>query len=646
MKVWTVLLLGLVSTCGLAQVALRSPDGRLRVEVSERAPLNVTLLAAAAAEEDTLLAVHDIYVAYGPDRYPTGKYRAGEVETVERTVRPVVATKGSSIAEHYRTVTLRFRDDTEVELRLYNEGLAYRIGQLPEGELTAEQFDLRLDPATELFYPKEESYYSHNERAYLRGTPAAFTDSLASLPVLGVLPSGEHVWVSESNLYDFPGLWVTAYANGLRGSHPALPETITDVNDRTEDIERHDHIAETEAGQTTPWRILAVSENAAGLLGNQLTYLLAEESTGDFGWVRPGQVAWDWYNANNVYGVDFVAGVNTETYKYYIDFAAEYDIPYVILDEGWSPTEDVLTPVPDIDIEALVAYGKERGVGLILWGLYKPFYEHLDEATQQYEDWGIAGVKIDFMQRDDQAMVNIYREMAAATAEHQLLIDFHGAYKPAGLHRTYPNVITREGIKGLEWYKFGNAESGIGPEHDVTLPFTRMVAGPIDFTPGAMRNEHAAGHHFNFDRPVSLGTRAHQLAMYVVFESPLQMLADSPSAYLREPEVTEWITSIPTTWKQTVPVDGVVGDYAVVAREAENGDWYLGALNDTTAREVTVPLDFLPQGTYELEVFRDGVNHQRFAEDYLHETVVVESGQELLLPLGMGGGWVGRFRRR
>ena len=625
-----------------AQTVLPSPDGNLRVEMTERTPLSLTLYAG----DVLLLRVEDVRLQYGPDAYPTGRAQLSDIDEVGGSVTPQVATKRTEIPESYRQQTLTYRDGTEVDVRMYNDGLAYRLRNLPAGELTEESFDVRLAPASELFFPKEESYYSHNERVYLRGTPADFADSLASLPLLAVLPTGYHVFVSESNLYDFPGLWVRAKAEGLTGTHPAVPRDISDVNDRTETFTRHDYVAVTERGAQTPWRILGVSETAAGLLDNQLTYLLADEAQGDFSWVRPGQVAWDWYNANNVYGVDFEAGMNTETYKYYIDFAADYGIPYVILDEGWSPTEDVLTAVPEIDMEALTAYGKEKGVGLILWGLWKPFYENLEAATALYEQWGIAGVKIDFMQRDDQAMVNHYREMAEATAEHKLLIDFHGAYKPAGLHRTYPNVITREGLKGLEWYKFGNAGSGVGPEHDVTLPFIRMVAGPIDFTPGAMRNAQLEQHQFNFNRPMSLGTRAHQLAMYVVYESPLQMLADSPTAYLKEPEVTEFITSVPTTWRQTVPVDGVVGDYVVVAREATDGDWYLGALNDTTARELTVPLDFLPAGTYELELYRDGVNHDRYAEDYKMERVVVEAGQELTLPLGRGGGWVGRFTER
>ena len=625
-----------------AQTVLPSPDGNLRVEMTERTPLSLTLYAG----EEEVLHIEDIRLQYGPDAYPTGRAQLSDIDEVGGSVTPQVATKRTEIPESYRQQTLTYRDGTEVDVRLYNDGLAYRVRNLPGGELTEESFDVRLNPASELFFPKEESYYSHNERVYLRGTPAAFADSLASLPLLAVLPAGYHVFVSESNLYDFPGLWVRGKAEGLTGTHPGVPRDITDVNDRTETFARHDYVAVTERGAVTPWRILGVSETAAGLLDNQLTYLLADEAQGDFSWVRPGQVAWDWYNANNVYGVDFAAGMNTETYKYYIDFAADYGIPYVILDEGWSPTEDVLTAVPEIDMDTLTAYGKEKGVGLILWGLYKPFYENLEEATALYEQWGIAGVKIDFMQRDDQAMVNHYREMADATARHNLLIDFHGAYKPAGLHRTYPNVITREGLKGLEWYKFGNAESGVGPEHDVTLPFIRMVAGPIDFTPGAMRNAQPEQHQYSFNRPMSLGTRAHQLAMYVVYESPLQMLADSPTAYLKEPEVTEFITSVPTTWRQTVPIDGVVGDYVVVAREAMDGDWYLGALNDTTARELTVPLDFLPAGTYELELYRDGVNHDRYAEDYKMERVVVEAGQELTLPLGRGGGWVGRFTER
>ena len=641
LALFTALLL-VLSTRVPAQTVLPSPDGNLRVEMTERTPLSLTLYAG----DEEVLRLEDIRLQYGPDAYPTGRAQLSDIDEVGGSVTPQVATKRTEIPESYRQQTLTYRDGTEVDVRLYNDGLAYRLRNLPGGELIEESFDVRLDPNSELFFPKEESYYSHNERVYLRGTPADFADSLASLPLLAVLPTGYHVFVSESNLYDFPGLWVRGKAEGLTGTHPAVPREIIDVNDRTETFTRHDYVAVTERGTQTPWRILGVSETAAGLLDNQLTYLLADKAEGDFSWVRPGQVAWDWYNANNVYGVDFAAGMNTKTYKYYINFAADYGIPYVILDEGWSPTENVLTAVPEIDMEALTAYGKEKGVGLILWGLYKPFYEHLEEATALYEQWGIAGVKIDFMQRDDQAMVNHYREMAQATAAHKLLIDFHGAYKPAGLHRTYPNVITREGLKGLEWYKFGNAESGVGPEHDVTLPFIRMVAGPIDFTPGAMRNAQPEQHQFNFSRPMSLGTRAHQLAMYVVYESPLQMLADSPTAYLKEPEVTEFITSIPTTWRQTVPVDGVVGDYVVVAREATDGDWYLGALNDTTARELTVPLDFLPAGTYELELYRDGVNHNRHAEDYKMERVVVEAGQELTLPLGRGGGWVGRFTLR
>jgi alpha-glucosidase len=634
----------LLCTCvpALCQNSLNSPDGSLRLTYTEEVPLTLTLFAG----ERELARVEDVHLSYGTATYPSGKAKTGRVNTVQNTVTPVVATKRSRILEHYREVELSYRDGTGVELRLYDSGLAYRLTGLPEGRLTHENFVVKVDEATELFYPKEESFYSHNERTYAWGRPADFVDSLASLPLLAVLPSGHHLFVSESNLTDFPGLWIYGTPTGIRGTHPGLPLSITDENDRTERFERQAYSAVTAAGQATPWRILGVSEDAAGLLNNQLTYLLAEPSKGDFSWVRPGQVAWDWYNANNVYGVDFEAGINTATYKHYIDFAAEQGIPYIILDEGWSPTEDVLTPVADIDIEELVAYGDEREVDLILWVLWKPFYENLAEATAKYEDWGIAGVKVDFMQRDDQEMVRMYRDMAEATAEHRLLLDFHGSYKPAGLHRTFPNVITREGLKGLEWYKFGNPGSGVGPEHDVTLPFIRMVAGPMDFTPGAMRNAQPENHHYVFDRPVSLGTRAHQLAMYVVYESPLQMLADAPTHYMREPEVTDFITSIPTVWKETVPLAGVVSDYVAVARQAKSGEWYLGALNDLTPRELTLTLDFLPPGDYELEVFRDGVNHARYAEDYLREKVVVSAGQELTVPLGRGGGWVGRFTRR
>lgn len=619
---------------------LQSPNGRIRVTVDAREQkLTIRYPSGESFDVETGIRIDG-------ENLPRGRGKVGDVISVDRKIQPTVATKRSEIHEHYNQRVITYSGGLELVVRVYDQGVAYRYRGLPAGKLDHEDYLVRLDPDTKLFYPTETSFYSHNERTYNVGRPAELTPKLASLPALAELPSGEYLWLNESDLHDFPGLWLDASEDGLYGAHPGLPNEIRDTSDREQAITRHKHLAELEAGAKTPWRLFGVAEQAHDLLDNQLTFLTAAPAEGDFSWVRPGQVAWDWYNALMLTGVDFESGVNTASYKYFVDFASENEIPYVILDEGWSPTLDLLTQVPEVDVKEIIAYAEARGVGIILWVLWEPLMDDLDNILATYAEWGVRGVKVDFLQRDDQLMVNHYWDMARVAAEHELLVNFHGSYKPAGLHRTYPNVITREGLKGLEWYKFGNPGSKVGPDHNCTLPFIRMVAGPMDFTPGAMSNAQLDAHQYNFEHPTSLGTRCHQLAMYVVYESPLQMLADSPTSYEAEPEITDFITGIPTVWEQTWPLAGAVGDYAAVARLAKNGDYYLAALNDWDARELKVQLDFLPPGDYRIEIFQDGPNHVRHAEDYQRTVGSVAAGQTLTLPLGQGGGWVARLRPR
>ena len=325
----------------------------------------------------------------------------------------------------------------------------------------------------------------------------------------------------------------------------------------------------------------------------------------DASWIKPGKVAWDWYNANNIYGVDFEAGLNTETYKYYIDFAADNGIEYVILDEGWTKsTTEILEANPDIDIKELIAYGKEKGVEIILWVLWKPLDENTDEILELYASWGVKGIKVDFMQRNDQYMVSSYERIASTAAGLKLMVDYHGAFKPAGIEKVWPNVINYEGVKGNENNKWS---ADISPEHNVTIPFIRMAAGPMDFTPGAMDNAHAKNYAISFTRPMALGTRCHQLAMYVVYEAPLQMLCESPTRYKKEQESVDFMTSIPTTWDETRVLEAKVADYVLVARR-HGKNWYLGGMTDDSPRDFELKLDFLSAGTYTMEIMKDGVN--------------------------------------
>ena len=373
---------------------------------------------------------------------------------------------------------------------------------------------------------------------------------------------------------------------------------------------------------------------------NQLVYLLAKPSqVEDTSWIKPGKVAWDWWNANNVYNVPFKSGVNTQTYKYYIDFASKYGIEYIILDEGWYKLGNLLDVVPEMDIAELTEYGRQKKVGIILWVVWKTLDDQLEPALNQFQKWGVKGIKVDFMQRDDQPVMNFYHKISREAAKRKMLVDFHGAIRPATMTRTWPNLISTEGVRGLEQSKWSKYAA---PEHDVTLPFTRMLLGPMDYTPGAMVNAQKASFVPIFEQPMSQGTRCHQLAMYVVYESPLQMLADNPSNYLREPEVMEFLAPVPTVWDETKVLDARMGDYLIVARRSGR-DWYVGAMTDWTPRELEADLSFLPEGSFQMEAYQDGVNSDRHGSDYTKVKSRVDRTTKLKIRMAAGGGWAARI---
>jgi alpha-glucosidase len=350
-------------------------------------------------------------------------------------------------------------------------------------------------------------------------------------------------------------------------------------------------------------------------------------------------VAWDWWNALNLRGVDFKAGVNNATYERYIDFASKHGIEYVVLDEGWYVLGDVLKPVPAIDVEKLVAYGRERHAGIILWVIWKTLDDQLQPALDLYQKWGVKGLKVDFMQRDDQPVIEFYHRLCREAAKRHFLVDFHGGIRPALMTRTWPNLLSTEGVQGLEHDKWSRDTD---PDHDVTIPFTRMYLGPMDFTPGAMINASKAGFAPIFDQPMSQGTRCHQLAMYVVYESPLQMLADSPSNYEREPEAMEFLGPVPTVWDETRPLDGRIGEYVAVARR-RGRDWYVGAMTGWTARDLKIDLSFLPEGRFRMDAFADGVNADRNASDYRRGQATVDRTNQVGVHLAAAGGWAARL---
>jgi len=622
---------------------LRSPDGRVELRASAAGRVGFDLLfdGKTLLRDSTLsLDVDGLTLGVAP------KVRAAKRRSYDGLVEPHVRQKSARLRESYNELRLEMEGGYAVVFRAYNEGAAYRFETAlprPAVKVFREEVSLRFVDNFRVFYPQEESLYSHNERVYAPRTLREIApDHIASLPAV-VDAGGVKVAVAESDVEDYPGMWLRGtQGQGLGALHPPYPLKEKLEKDRDFKVtEAADYIALTKGTRSYPWRLLGLAANDGDLITNQLVYLLASPSrVADTSWIKPGKVAWDWWNANNIYGVDFRAGVNTATYKFYIDFAARNGIEYVVLDEGWYRLGDVLDVVPEIDVGELAEYGRRRNVGLILWVVWKTLDAQLQPALERFEKWGIKGIKVDFMQRDDQPLMDFYHRVCREAAKRRMLVDFHGALRPVLLTRTWPNLITNEGVRGLEWNKWS---ADADPEHNVTLPFTRMFLGPMDYTPGAMLNATKRSFAQVFERPMSLGTRSHQLAMYVVYESPLQMLADSPSNYLREPEALEFLARVPTVWDETRVLDARLGDYVLVARR-KGREWYVGAMTDWTSRELTVDFSFLPEGDFRLEYFQDGVNADRFAGDFKRVRTRVNRAGKLKIRLSEGGGWAARIQ--
>jgi len=625
------------------EYALTSPDGHIdvRIFVDEHISWSVHYKDRPVIDKSPVSLILDENIILGKNPVLIKSRK----DKVKNEIRPAVPNKSSLIMDSFNTIKLDFDGSYSLIFRAYDDGIAYRFTTHYPEEITIKNEDLRLNFPEDhkAYFPQEESLISHYEREYLEKKLTEIPENaFCSLPVLLQTEDPHYVFISESDLYDYPCLFLSGTnEKALKSLFPKAiletkaPDTRTDRNEVI--TKQADYIARTKGTRDFPWRVFIITDDAGTLIESNLVFQLASPlKISDTEWIRPGKVAWDWWNALNIYGVDFESGINTETYKYSIDFASEFGIDYIILDEGWSQTtHDVTEPNPEINIKELIAYGKEKNVGLILWLLWQPLDKDMEHILSTYAEWGAKGVKVDFMQRGDQYMVNFYRRTAEQAAKHKLLVDFHGAFKPAGLRRAYPNLLTYEGVKGLEHSKWSR---DITPKHDVTLPFIRMAAGPMDYTPGAMNNAQKSNFAVRYTRPVSQGTRCHQIALYVVYESPLQMLCDSPSNYYREKACTAFISKIPVTWDETICLEAEVAKYAVVARR-KGENWYIGALTDWTPRDFELSLSFLGEGTYTASIMKDGVNAHKHAEDYkkTEKEVTAESG--INIKMAPGGGW-------
>ena len=655
-KLMTTLAALLIAASAFAAVKnyeLKSPDGRLQVKVEAGEGISYTLTHG----EDLLLDKTVISMA------TTDGEIFGGIQPVRKVSRrsvsqtfPTVLYKKAEVKDEFNEMTLKFKKFSLI-FRAYDDGMAYRfVSHLKDTYFIEQEFaNFNFAQDWNMWVPYvcqhtqtlDSQFFNSFENTYEYAPLSAWNkDRMAFLPIMIDGPHGKKIIVTEADLLNYPGMHVyngdadkklegrfaQVPAERKQGGHNMLQMLVQS---------RKDYIAECEGETYFPWRVVAVSEEDVQMADNDMVYRLATpaDPATDWSWVKPGKVAWDWWNAWNLYGVDFRAGINNATYKYYIDFASEHGIEYVILDEGWAVNlkADLFQVIPEIDLEELAAYAKERNVGLILWAGYHAFDRDMEKVCEHYSKMGIKGFKIDFMDHDDQLMVDFHRRAAEVAAKYEMMVDFHGTYKPTGLHRTFPNVVNYEGVHGLEQMKWSK-ETVDQVTYDVTVPYIRMMAGPMDYTQGAMRNATRGNYRPVNSEAMSQGTRCRQLAQYVIFDSPINMLCDSPSNYMKEKECTDFIANVPEIWDETRGLEGKVGEYIAMARRS-GSCWYVGAMTDWSARELTLDLSFLPEGQYKVELYKDGVNADRAACDYKKVIFDLPADKKLTVNMMPGGGF-------
>ena len=648
-----VLICALLSSCSAeGSYTLTSPDGKV---VAEVAVGNGTTYSVAFDQKSILSPSAVAMRLEDGTILGSGKVRRVSHYSHSESITPQFYFK-STIEDNYNALKVEFADRSALEFRVYDDGVAYRFTTdrkepfIVQNEVAAFDFGKPYNcwiAYNNLTGTKKDRYFTSFEHRY-DYTPINQIDAtrLAFTPVV-VDVDGVKALVAESNVEGYPGMFISN-ADGdyiLDGEFAPVPaEEVVGGHNKLQGIvtARQNYIAKCDGESVFPWRILLVTDDERSLAQSDMVYRLADpcrvENTE---WIAPGKVAWEWWNHWGLTDVDFKPGVNTQTYKAYIDFASEYGVEYVILDEGWATKykNDLLDIVPEIDMQAILDYAKTKGVGIILWAGYNAFNNDMERICEHYSKMGVKGFKIDFMDRDDQKMMEFYYRAAEVCARHKLMIDFHGCAKPTGLNRTYPNVINFEAVFGLEQMKWSKPHVDM-MEYDVTMPFIRMVAGPIDYTQGAMLNAVRDEYKPDRKKPMSQGTRCHQLAAYAVFFSPLSMLCDSPSHYRKNVECAEFIASVPTVWDETVVLDGKIGEYVVTARRS--GDkWYIGGMTSWTPRTLDVDLSKLgiAAGTT-VELFCDGKLADDDATSYVHSTFALPESKALKIRMAPGGGFI------
>lgn len=617
-----------------------SPNGELKavIKLSDKIYYSIT-----AGKEELSLNNHLGLILKDETLGLNPKLINSKTGKVNEVLKPVVPLKFSTVPNVYNYLVLHFKGGYSVEFRAFDEGIAYRFITAKKGtmEVVDEDFSVHFSTDDLLYLQEAASFKSNQEEPYSKSVVKDWRDSgkMATLPLLIDAKKHYKILISESDLSDYPCMFLKANGKSMKAVFPKVPTEFGPDGDRSLKIlEEANYIAKTTGTRNFPWRYFMITKEDKQLVTNTMTLKLAPKSEiKDYSWIQPGQASWEWWNGATPYGpdVNFISGYNLDTYKYYIDFASKYGIKYIIMDEGWAnSTTNPYEPNPNVDVQELIKYGKQKRVGIVLWLTWLTVDRNM-EIFKTFKEWGISGVKIDFMDRNDQVMVNFYEKVIKEAAKYQILVDFHGAFKPAGLEYKYPNLISYEGVRGMEYM------DGCKPDNSLYFPFMRNAVGAMDYTPGAMISMQPEVYRSERPNSASIGTRAYQLALFVVFESGLQMLADNPTNYYREKECTEFITSVPTIWDETVALEAKIGQYAIVAKR-KGSKWFIGGITNGTeeVRNFKLNLSFLKTGkSYKIISFEDGINAGYQAMDYRKKNYNVTSNDVIEVKMARNGGW-------
>ncbi|MEJ0103925.1 MAG: glycoside hydrolase family 97 protein [Bacteroidota bacterium] len=631
-----------------------SPSGKICVKVWMGNGVNYTIL-------------HNGKIIMGPsviDLLPGNKpalsfnktFKSSSVKKVSEEIISPVPEKRKIIPDVYNLLILTFRQPYKLEFRVYDDGIAYRISTLFKDSLIIKnevaEFRFPGNPSAyfpEIPYrPNEDMFQTSFEDLYRFKKIDSFpATSISYSPLLIVPESNPKIAITESDLEEYPGMFFTgtgsAVLKAVFAKYPLQEKNLDALYSQARVARRADYIAKTKGTRTFPWRVLIIAEEDKSLPSNDIVYRLAPASrVADVSWVKPGNITDEWIIDVNLFNVPFKAGRNTASYKYYIDFASRFGISHIMMDAGWSDNNDLLKVVPEINMDTLVAYAKQKNVKIAMWTLALTLNRQLDTALAQFNKWGIDFIMTDFIDRDDQLSVNFHHRIAKACAEHKIMIMFHGTYPPKGFNRTYPNAVTREAVLGSEYNIWSNK---VTPSHDLLLPFTRMLAGSLDYEPGLLNNATEKG-----TRPVegvvtSPGTRCHQLAMLAIYDNPMQFFSGNPSEAWQEPAYMELLGSIPTTWDKTIVTDAKVGEFIVTARN-KGHDWYVGGMTDWTTRDLDINFDFLDDNIYKATICKDGVNADHYAADYIIESWLVKKNETKRIHLAPGGGFLIKLEKQ